>query len=183
MIDELRAHEFDDIEDAMLLHLLNDQYQDVCSRYLWPFLETKITNASTNANGVLSYTAADLSHIKTLYDNQDSTRYNLLGDVANFYVDGNNQYTFPYYPSISALTLEYYKTPADLTTSTSPVFPAKHHRVVVLGAAARAYYMTDDAELGQLFERQYEDRIVRMAGDLLRRTIGPRKIVDTWPEI
>jgi hypothetical protein len=176
MIDEIREHEFDDLTDVRVLALLNDQYADVCGRFLWPFLETT-TTLNSDANGILTTWPTDIKKIKYLYITTDTCIINVLDTVDNFFLKAGLPILNPWFKS-TAFTLDYYKNPADITATTSPVFPVGHHRVLVLGALARAYYMTDDAQLGSAFEKQYEERILRMAADILRRNVGERKVVD-----
>lgn len=177
MIDEMKDHEFDDLADTRLLALLNDQYQDVCSRFLWPFLETSVP-ITVDANGVLGGWPTDLAHIKSLYLTTDPLFYNILNDDTNFFLTSGSQPSLIKSFNAQALTLVYYKVPADLTAVTSPIFSFRHHRVVVLGALARAYFMTDDLQLGQAFEGQYEGRINHMYTDMLKRDVAPRKRYD-----
>jgi hypothetical protein len=48
------------------------------------------------------------------------------------------------------------------------LIPARHHRVITLGAAYKLYVMEDDAELGASFSSDYDKRIAMMREDLIR---------------
>lgn len=179
MVDEMRDHEFDDLTNIRLLSLLNENYQDVCSRYLWPFLQAT-TTLTVDANGAMTVWPTDLAHIKSIYQTDDTTHTNLLDNDDNFYLPlGNQPILTPSFNGV-AMTMVYYKTPADITLVTSPVFPSRHHVVVVFGGLARAYYMNDDLAIGQTFEQRYERRIQTMASDLLKRDVAPRKMRDFY---
>lgn len=177
MIDEIRDYEFDDLTDVRLLSFLNDQYQDINSRFLWPYLLTSST-ITTDSSGNFTL-PADYKAMHSLYQTDDIYERNLLGNSNNFLSEPTGFKLSPLFYS-TTLGIKYYKTPADLTALTSPIFPSRYHPLVILGALKKAYYMTDDTNLGQIFERQYEERIRNMAFDLLKNTVAPRKIVDIY---
>ncbi len=178
MINELHDMEFDDILDTRLLSLLNDKYQEVCSRYRWPFLEVS-TPVTVDDAGAITW-PDDLAHIKNISLASDLYPYNLFNDTDNYHLTAGSLPTFSKWLYNKDLTLVYYIQPPDLELDTEPIFPSRHHEVVVYGGAARAYFMTDDSNLGQLFTQQYEDRVAKMVVDLLRRDVAPRKFYDIY---
>ena len=177
MINELNDMEFDDLTDERKLSLLNDKYQEICARYRWPFLET-FAPVTIGNDGTITY-PADFAHVKSAYLASDKYYSNLFEDDGNYFLTSGSQPSFAKWLYNKDIVLVYYMQPDDLTSDTEPIFPSRHHEAVVYGGAARAYLMTDDSQLGQLFMQLFEDRVSKMVADLLRRDVAPRKVYDT----
>ena len=178
MVAELDEHEFEDLEEATKIRLLNDAYQDICARYRWPFLTTTDTSLEIDDEGVVEW-PDDLSHIKRVYKLDDTSHRNLLDYDRNFFLEEGLP-VFRKHLFNKDIVVVYYVTPEDLETGDEPVFPAKYHRLVVIGALVSAYQMTDDLDYAQVFEAKLDKRIARMAADLFSRDVAPRKRIDIY---
>lgn len=189
MILELRDHGFDDLTDSRLLGFVNDTYLEFCSLEVWPFLET--TNASVvTVAGAATLAAmptdwrAVLSIINTTTGNaieperrqtivkRFSSYLTTQGEPSFYYRVGNTIGMYYVPGQVYNLMIDYVKRPAALTTPTTggsdstPIFPADHHRVLVLGALARANAMEDDPDTSAFYEGLYETKVQKIRNDL-----------------
>ena len=188
MILELRDHGFDDLVDSRLLSFLNDTYYEFCSLEVWPFLETSTAALTTTANNSVLTLPADvravLSIVNTTTGNTLSperrativkrfARYlTQVGEPSFYYRIGPAWGVYPVPGSAYNLLIDYVKRPAALTTvitgglDSTPIFPVDHHRVLVLGALARANNMEDDSATGQYYDGLYAAKVDRIRNDL-----------------
>lgn len=181
MLAEMRDHGFDDLTDARLLGFINDTYYDVISREPWPFLEKEAV-PTVDTSGALT-TPTDIKQILKLVDTTMGTRLEPMrndeflqlnasnltttGNPYAYYFIAEQPYVFPI-PTTPTLKLFYIATPAALTSTpdSSPILPARHHRLIVLGSLVKCYMLEDDAENAAVFTNMYEQRMTQMRNDL-----------------
>lgn len=182
MITEIRDHGFDDLTDTRILSFLNDTYFDVCAREPWPFLE-KQSALTVNASGVVT-SPTDISKIISIVNTTENmpkllpwrldtftkaygARLTEAGDPYIYYFLGETLNVWPI-PSSATLTARYIRVPAALTVTpdSSPILPARHHRVIVLGSLVKCMNMEDDAENAAVFTNLFEQRLMQMRNDL-----------------
>jgi hypothetical protein len=184
MIQEIRDHGFDDIDEARVLSFINDAYQNIWSREAWPFLEATSTLTVDTTGKVTAPT--DIGKILTIEDTTFGrrlqpvrldwftraygNRLSQTGDAYLYYFLGSSVYVYPI-PTSPTLTARYIRIPPTLTSSpdTTPLLPFQHHDIIVLGALARCYFMEDDPENKTLAENDFEQRIGQMRDDLWMR--------------
>jgi hypothetical protein len=189
MIVEMSDHGFSDLTDLRALSFLNDTYYEFCSLEVWPFLET--TNASVLTvvgNPILTNMPADwravLNILNTTTGNFLSPerretiekRFSIYmltrGEPVWYYRLGNTIKLYNVPDAVYTLSVDYVKRPAALTTPTtggsdsSPIFPVDHHRLLVLGALAKANAMEDDPTTAQYFDGLYQAKIQKVRADL-----------------
>lgn len=187
MRTEMQEHGFSDTSTARLNALLNDAYYEVCSRYPWPFLEAEDASVTlAAASGDPGSLPTDLRAVVSLVNNSDGgwalvpERWEYLQKVyagaltlpappVYYYFVADTLHTFPLSDKAYTFQMRYIRFPVALVNDTDvPYIPERHRRVIVLGALRAAYRMEDDAELGQVFENQFEARIQQMVEDLTR---------------
>lgn len=182
-----RAEGFDYLTTSQALEFINDAYQvDICDAEDWPFLEAETT-------GSAPLTISDLRSLKYVGNSVsevplrprdtgdlNSLNWNLqeAGDPRYYYITGGT--TIKVFPtSTNSLLVRYYKTPAKLTSSTSPLLPERFHSLIVDGAVARAYENSDDYELAQSKEAKFQTRLGRMREALLGPYLdGPTEFIE-----
>jgi hypothetical protein len=183
-MDAMTDHGFSDTTNARKIELINDAYQDICSREAWPFLEKQATAATVAGNSTLASQPADFSDALSLVI--DSTSLVLVpirlddmtkrfaggltqqGMPAYYYFIGSQIKLYPVPDSIYSITLSYISTPTKLVNTTDiPLLPDRHARVILLGAVASAYDMEDDTDLAMKFDAKFEKRIATIKYDLM----------------
>lgn len=186
MIDEFNDHGFTDTSITRKVAVINDTLWDICSREPWPFLEKTTTLDFDGTNPNPTNQPADFKAVLSLIrtdngDPLDPERRDVLerkyggvltsaGQPVAYYFLGNQLRVF-YVPGAGTgvLRLDYLAQQNALTQAsleTDILLPAQHHRVIVLGALYKLYDMDDDFDIGASFQQQYEDRILKMRGDI-----------------
>ena len=178
LVEDVRSFGFDDLQDEIILAHLNDAYFDVCSREAWPFLELTATltvdpttGEITSPSGIQAViNIVDTTNKVTMipYRSDDFTQkyvgyLNDTGNAARYYTVGNSFFLHPI-PSGNTYVARYIAEPDPLTVSpdATPLLPTMHHRILTLGALARAAIAEDDAELSSFYTDAFERRINRM---------------------
>ena len=194
IITDVQNHGFTDISSSDILVHLNDTYQDLCSLESWPFLQQVLSTAFTPSQAAQFGTdEGSLLDIKQVLSLVNVTQGYELQPIkpdsfAKNYVGVLNQTGFPvfYYtpeyniaapngikinvwpiPTTAAtVQLRYLFIPPDLATNSTPVFPARFHRVLTWGTLLSIYRMEDDTDTGREFQMMYDRHISRMREDL-----------------
>ncbi len=198
LMDAMTDHGFSDTTVARKTELINDAYQDICSREAWPFLEKQATAATVAGNATLASQPADFSDAISLII--DSTSDILVpmrlddvtkrfsgsltqrGKPAYYYFIAGQITLYPVPDAIYSLTLSYVSSPAKLINTTDvPLLPDRHARAILLGAVASAYDMEDDTDLAMKFDAKFEKRIATMKYDLMTRQFDrPDTVYDMY---
>lgn len=184
IMDAMTDHGFSDTTNARKIELINDAYQDICSREAWPFLEKQASVATVIGTAALSSQPADFNDVISLVI--DSTSDILVpmrldditkrfsgsltqrGKPAYYYRVAGQITLYPIPDSVYTLTLSYVAAPTKLVnTSDVPLLPDRHARAILLGAVASAYDMEDDTDLAMKFDAKFEKRIQTMKYDLM----------------
>ncbi|HEU5115575.1 MAG TPA: hypothetical protein VFT74_02760 [Isosphaeraceae bacterium] len=172
----LQAEGFDYLTTTQALEFINDAYLvDVCEAADWPFLEA-------TTSGTAPLTISDLRSVEYVLDtsqerklyplsrrNITDANYNLAetGTPSCYYLtEGKTVNVYPA-STTDTISVRYYKTPAALSTSTSPLLPERFHSLIIDAAAARAYENSDDYELRQSKEASFQTRLGRMQEALM----------------
>jgi hypothetical protein len=203
ILSELDDNGFEDTDVSRKVALINDVIQDVCAREAWPFLE-KSANI-TLAQGVeqvalpSDFRAALAlvipGHGVLMPERQETVTKTYLSNAAAtanpsvpglYYFLGSSMYLYPAPDVNYSAILRYLCVSNDVNENSLTadiIIPARHARVITLGALAKLNAMEDDPELAQLFDDQYEARISRMEQDLWKRQYDrPDRIVDLWSD-
>jgi len=191
ILTELNGHGFEDTVETDKLAVINDTVWDIDSREVWPYLEKTValnfdgvsptpTNLPTNFNKVLWLydTLQGLTlwpeRLSTIRDRHGS-QMTQVSDPLAYYFLGDSLRLYPI-PGVSTgrYQLDYLALQPELTAGSVQadiLLPARHHRVVILGALWRLYKREDDPENGNMFQIDFENRLVQMRQDLFRRQL------------
>lgn len=187
MLSELDDHGFSDTTTTRKLVELNDALHDVCSREPWPFLEKTLQLSFDGTSGLASNFPSDFRQMLTVTDPSTGSTINAeRADVIRkrnasqltysaaptwFYEEAGKVKVFPIPSSgykLDSLYLCVHPTIDGSTLESGILIPARHSRVVVVGALYKLYALEDDPENSQLFKSEFEDRILKMREDLVR---------------
>lgn len=201
ILTDVKNHGFADIADADLLVHLNDTYQDICNLEAWPFLEKTLTTTFTPASQQVSATT-DIKQILSFINTVQGYELQPM-EADSFYKQYSSVLTqtgFPviYYqpqvntaspmgyqlnvwpiPSVTtACQIRYLYIPATLTTSDTPVLPARFHRILTWGTLLSVYRMEDDPDSGMEFQNLYDRHYGRMRDDLWSKQYDRQDIIE-----
>lgn len=191
IMDALDLHGFEDIEDADKVAVINDVLQEINSRDPWPYLEVMVDfDAATDVDAdgkvtlpgsppvvgsVLDIVNLDRStygkvqwirrdeHFARNPGNLDQT-----GHPYKYFFVGSDLYLWPI-PDSGNYRITYLQVQEDVDASSTAddiLLPARHHRVILLGAAYKLHSQEDDPENATMFKSQYDERIIMMRQDL-----------------
>lgn len=200
MIDELEDHGFADTATARKVAVINDTLWDIESRHPWPFLETENTAFTLTAGSATPSLPSDFSkmlsftipseEVVMLPERLDTITKMIAGHESDqgvpgiYYFVGNTLKIWKVPQTTYTASIRYLKSQPEVDendVASAVLLPARHHRVVVLGALYKLYAMEDDPELAIAFKQQYEERIELMAEDLFKRQYDRTdRIVDVW---
>lgn len=152
------------LTDATLLLYVNLTYQDVYKRI---FPNDQILSATvTFTNGVGSLPAT----FGTLYgDAREGTNnffpelsiedFNKQTTAQGVTIEGGQMKVFP--TTTSSLTIKYYPTFPDLTTTVNPTINSYFHYPIVLGATSMVHEDLQDEQLSKYYYDKYEAELTR----------------------
>jgi hypothetical protein len=155
---------------------VNQAYLEICDHRKWTFVE------ATQA-GTAPLTIADLGAIESVRLTSANTllhheyRYSLqaqgkdlaeAGTPTRYYITGGTVVT-PWPTSALSITVNYWKVPAELTGSNSPIVPARYHDLIILGAVRRAYEDADDMERAEAVEARRQAGLALMVNALFEK--------------
>lgn len=189
ILTELTDHGFEDTSEARKVAMINDTLWDIESREIWPFLEKTATLNFDGTNPYPSNIPSDFKQVLWLYDNTNGitlwperlstirdrygSQISQVADPVWYYFVGNQLRLYPVPGTATGrYQLDYIATQPAVTASSvaaDMLLPARHHRTIVLGTLWRLYKMEDDPENGNMFQIDYENRIMQMHEDLFRR--------------
>lgn len=197
IIDRLEGMGFEDTPDNDKMDAINDTIWDIESREQWPWSIKSQNLTFDGSSPTPTNMPTDFKSVKWLTDTTSGntiwwerldtirSRYgaNLdkLGEAQCFYFLGD---TIRFYPIPAASTtrylMDYYAQQPELTTTdveASIYLPKRHHRVIVFGAAAKLYQTEDDPEQASANKADFEQRILTMANDLIKKQyVNPDQI-------
>lgn len=150
---------FHDVPRTRVERWVNQSYLELSDYRRWTF-----TEATTSGNTPL--TVADLGAIRSVRITSSGVllyheyRYTLLamgkdlalaGTPTRYYITGGTIVTgWP--ATATGVTVEYWKVPAELTGTDTPVVPTRYHDLIVQGAVRRAYEDAGDLERAEAME-------------------------------
>lgn len=188
MITDLGDHGFMDTSADTKLRMIQDAIWEIEGLRPWPFLDatatlsfdgTSASPTTPPANFKAALKVKDLAtgqnlEPTTLQDLEEAVGTQLTQVAAPrvYYVEAEQLKLWPVPPAGTSLRLRYIRQSAAVTASTLSaeiLLPARHHRLIVLGALVRLYDMEDDVELSQRFQQHFETRLERMVEDLFRK--------------
>tara|TARA_R110000868_G_scaffold9504_1_gene47155 strand:- start:5580 stop:6218 length:639 start_codon:yes stop_codon:yes gene_type:complete len=162
---ELQVNDVTELSSVEELALANRVYKKICREQPWEFLKKQdagsiLTDATgsyitlpadfiaftenftytNNSISVENNAAPKVIFTGTSYTPNQiinwSDRRQYLNSQGYAYVDiANSKIRFTAAPADATYEFDYYYTPDDLTTATSPVFPADFHNIIVFGMA------------------------------------------------
>lgn len=200
IVTDVQNHGFADITSSDILVHLNDTYQDICSLESWPFLEKTLTGTFVASAQQVSATT-DIKQILSFVNT--GAGYELLPmEPDTFYKDYAavlTQTGFPavyYQPQVNAASpmgwqvnvwpipaplttfqLRYLYIPSDLSAGSTPVLPARFHRILTWGTLLSIYRMEDDPDSGMEFQNLYDRHYARMREDLWSRQFDRQEMI------
>lgn len=165
---------------------LNEAYlEDICADEPWDFLRA-------TASGTAPLTVSDVDTIEAVWnDTQDYVlSETTAGDVELAGVDISTAGTAAYWYFTSATTIavyptntmdtlrvRYFKIPTELSADgDTPLLPARWHSLIVDAAVVRAYWDTDNPEMGQALEQRFLNRKAKMLAAEHVRSVEPLSI-------
>lgn len=189
--DILDLHGFEDIEDADKVGVINDVLQEINTREPWPFLEVMVdlTDADFDADGVVDFTALptlasvlDIINTETYgrsirwirrdeHFKRNATQLDLTGTPYKYFFVNNDLYLWPI-PDGGTYRLTYLQVQevVDISSAEADILlPARHHRLIALGALYKLHSQEDDPENAALFKSQFDERMILMRQDLFKK--------------
>jgi hypothetical protein len=189
MLTDLGDHGFTDTSTATKVRMLQDTIWEIEGLRPWPFLESEATLTFSGSSGLASNFPAAFKTALKLKDVQrnvaldpvsesdlEDAGYDLstVGVPKVYYPVGDKLYVWPIPPSSTTVRMRYLRSSTAISSSSVSadiLIPARHHRLIVLGALVRLYDMEDDPELAARFQGHYETRLERMVDDLFRKQL------------
>jgi hypothetical protein len=191
IMDILDLHGFEDVEDDDKVAVINDVLQEIITREPWPYLEVvyDFDSADVGADGLVDFTsqpilAAVLDIVNTSqygrtiswirrddHFKRNASQLDLTGTPYLFYLVAGALYLWPI-PTGDSYRLTYIQVQDELTSSDGEediLLPARHHRLIALGALYKLHSQEDDPENAAMFQQQFENRMQLMRQDLFRQ--------------
>lgn len=195
IVKEVRDHGFDKAGDSLIKLWINDVINELAGSDNWPWLEKgpePITVDAGEAEIILPDDCAkplklqmpsnDINLFRErhdmLLDTYSTDVTELTGTPERYAMWGTTATGIPkirLFPTPDreySLNLWYQKVPEPLDSINDlPPFPARHHRLLVLGVLVRACQMLgDEQSLAKLpiFKTEFDERLERMRNDLMR---------------
>lgn len=180
------------------LAYVNDTYMDVVADADWPFLEGRTTDLTVTAGEGEVDLPTDVYRVTAVYSATDKMPLAPIPGRAEFrryFPDPENGLGMPLYYRLRSNVLEVYPhasadtvlhvdtvvPPAAIETGTEPVFPEQYHRILVLGALAKAHEDDENPAQVAVYQGRYERLLAAMKTDLLSpRTEAYPEIVDSF---
>ena len=187
MIDDLGDHGFTDTSTATKVRILQDTIWEIESLRPWPFLDTEITltfagssasasNFPSNFKAALQLKDVATNTVLVPIDESDLERngYDLTqnGTPRVYYPSASVLKVWPRPTASDTIRMRYIRSSAAINSSSVEadiLIPARHHRLIVLGALVRLYDMEDDPELAARFQGHYEMRLQRIVDEIFRK--------------
>lgn len=152
------------LTDATLLLYVNLTYQDVYKRI---FPNDQILSATvTFTNGVGSLPATfgtlygdALEGTNNFFPELSIEDFNKQTTAQGVTIEGGQMKVFP--TTTSSLTIKYYPTFPDLTTSVNPTINSYFHYPIVLGATSMVHEDLQDEQLSKYYYDKYEAELTR----------------------
>lgn len=189
------------ITDTEWLDYLNDAYMEVvAAEPNWPFLETRTTNLVVTAGTGEVALPTDVWRVTAVYNATDGIPLAPIPGQAQFRsyfpspssnpgiplwyrLRGSTLEVYPYASAATTLHVDHPAPPAALNAGgDEPAFPEHHHRLLVVGALAKAYEDYPDKDVPNapaLYEARFQRGIEKMRVELLLpRHDGYPTIVD-----
>lgn len=173
------------IDEAGWLDYLNDAYMDVIADSpLWPFLQGQASSLVVAAGTGSVALPADVWRVSGVYSATDDipltpipgqAQYlhwfpdpeNNLGTPGYYRLQGNMLEVYPWPAVDTTLAVSVAAPPPALALDTEPVFPEQYHRLLVLGALAKAYEDDESAGMAASHQARFERLLQAMKLDLL----------------
>lgn len=184
MITIIDDHGFEDKTSASKMEKINDTLWDVCGREPWYFLESTNTSLTIDSTGKIT-SPTSISKITSLIDTSNNrvlepiehdtlvqmypSRITETGYPKLYYQTAGDFYVWPIPDATYTYHLKYMRLHPELTSSdveSAIYLPARHHRVLVLGALSKMYAEDDDPELAAAYDEMFEIRYANMREDL-----------------
>lgn len=172
---------------------LNDAQNEVCRRvFVRELLDTATVSTSS---GTATYSLpADFVRVTQLLLNDEklsvdpvsiewfATLSAASGTPRMYALDEGGLNLYPTPDGVYALTLRYYRDPADMSADAdTPVIPAAHQRLLISYALAYGYRAEDDQERAVSYMADYERELARFANDRRgENQDGPVQLPGMW---
>lgn len=190
IITIMDLHGFEDSEEDDKVSAINDALQEICTREPWPFLEiaVDIDETDVGADGLVTLDPAQQSildifvtdgsggklrwvrrdeHMERNFQNLDEA-----GTPYWYFFIGDGLYVWPIPGSSTAMRVTYLQL-QDLLDADSVeadiLLPARHHRLIALGAIVKLHAQEDDPENAALFSSQYEQKLILLRQDMFKK--------------
>jgi hypothetical protein len=186
------------VSAAEWLEHVNEVYMEtVMADPNWPFLEDRDTSLTVTSSGEVSL-PADVWRVTGVYNATDKIPLAPIPGQAQFrhyFPDPANGLGIPLYYRLRSNTLEVYPRPATttsleldvlvppaaLTSGDEPVFPEEYHRILIVGALAKAYEDDENLEMAAHYQGRFDRGLAAMKVNLLQtRTEGFPQVVDDF---
>ncbi len=194
MVLEITDAGYGDVSSVRQVAYINDTLWDLTNREKWPFREKNIGLLFDGTNAVPTNWPSDFSQAVWVYDiSQGDTiwpeRIETIRDrfANSLSTTGQANTTFCYYfvnktayfvsiPTASGGVARYYmdyiaQQPALTSGSVEAeiLLPKEFHRAIVVGTLYKLALLFDDTDVAPLYQAEYENKLVQMREQLLRR--------------
>lgn len=187
MLADINFHGFDDTPVDQKLRVLNDTIWDIDSREKWPYLIKSKTLDFDGASPTPTTPLTDMKAVQWISDpvtgeavwseRLENIRSKYAGTETNvdvpfkFYFVGQQLRFYPTPPASTGRFLLDYVAIQPAITETSVeadiLLPARHQRIIVLGALVKLYAGDDDPELASEKQQEFDYRLSNMRNELL----------------
>lgn len=189
IIDILDLHGFEDVETADKVAVINDVLQEINTREPWPFLEVvaDIDDSDVDSEGAVTLDPVASSILDIVntqsygrsirwirrddHFKRNATQLDLTGTPYKYFFVADTLYLWPI-PDGGTYRVTYLQIQEEVDSSsaeTDMLLPARHHRLVALGALYKLHSQEDDPENAGLFKGQFDEKLILMRQDLFKK--------------
>jgi hypothetical protein len=142
----------DELDEDFELDLLNGAKEEIESERDWEFLK-KLDSSKTSTTSAIDLPTDFYTPIKIYVGNDTQPYYQIPfeqsrifnGSSRGFYLDQANSKYYLLTPETGTVYFYYIYATPDITSSTSPTFPERFHKLLAY-EAAKNFYMADQSE-------------------------------------
>lgn len=194
MMSEISDAGYGDVTSTRQVSYINDTLWDITLREKWPFREKSVNLLFDGTSDIPTNWPTDFSQAIWIYDtstgaaiwperletirdrygstinstsaNNQPFAYYFVGKQAHFYPIPTND------SGVSRYRMDYVAKQTILTSSSVEgdiLLPAEFHRAIVTGTLYKLAMLYDDTDIAPMFQAEYENKLMQMREELLRR--------------
>lgn len=194
MMSEISDAGYGDVSSTRQVSYINDTLWDITNREKWPFREKNIGLLFDGTSAIPTNWPSDFSQIIWVYDTSlgDAIWPERVETIRDRYASSltsttTNNLLFAYY--FIGKQAYFYPTPVDDNgtpryymdyIASQPILdsnsvaddillPPEFHRAIVTGTLYKLAMLYDDTDIAPMFQAEYENKLMQMSEELLRR--------------